>query len=78
MYHEATLVNLFEVLFITSMCQAGSELMLELVDYSARKLTRLQSGYDFKVHEPSASMNLGGMERGLPADASVERDGACH
>lgn len=76
LYHEATLVNLFEVLFYHKhVCQAGSELMLELVDYSARKLTRLQSGYDFKVHEPSATMNLGagmGDVDALPADASVE------
>lgn len=76
LYHEATLVNLFEVLFYHKhVCQAGSEQMLELVDYCARKLTRLQSGYDFKVHEPSANMNLGAGTGGgetLPPDASVE------
>jgi hypothetical protein len=75
MYHEATLVNLFEVLFYHKhVCQAGGEMMLEMVDYAARKLTRLQSGYNFRAHEPSASMNngVGTGEGQLPADASAE------
>ena len=51
MYHEATLINLFEVLlYHKHICQQGGDKMLELVDYIARKLTRLQSGYDFKTN----------------------------
>ena len=56
LYHEATLVNLMEVLlYHKHVCEAGGEKMLELVDYVARKVTRLQSGYDFRAHTPSTS-----------------------
>ena len=74
LYHEATLVNLFEVLFYHKhVCQAGSEKMLEMVDYAARKLTRLQSGYDFKVHSPLSNMSSesSSLDR-LGPDASEE------
>ena len=55
LYHEATVVNLIEVLlYHKHVCQAGGERMLELVDYAARKMTRLQSGYDFRTHNPEA------------------------
>jgi hypothetical protein len=56
LYHEASLVNLFEVLlYHKHICQAGGERMLELVDYVARKLTRLNSGFDFRKYDPSSS-----------------------
>ena len=35
--------------------------MLELVDYVARKLTRLSSGYDFRSHDPVSTNNSGGL-----------------
>lgn len=55
LYHEATVVNLIEVLlYHKHVCQAGGERMLELVDYAARKMTRLQSGYDFRTHNPES------------------------
>jgi hypothetical protein len=61
LYHEATIVNLLEVLlYHKHICEAGGELMLELVDYCARKLTRLQSGYDFRQHSPEALPSSGG------------------
>ena len=56
------------------MCQAGSEKMLEIVDYAARKLTRLQSGYDFKVHNPLSNMSSENSSFDKPGpDASEER-----
>ena len=56
MYHEATLVNLLEVLlYQRHFCEAGGERMIELVDYCARKITRLQSGYDFRQHSPQSA-----------------------
>ena len=55
LHHEATVVNLIEVLlYHKHVCQAGGERMLELVDYAARKMTRLQSGYDFRIHSPKS------------------------
>ena len=57
LYHEATLINLFEVLlYHKHVLEAAGELSLELVDYAARKLTRLQSGYDFRIFNPTSSM----------------------
>lgn len=56
LYHEATVVNLLEVLlYHKHVCEAGGERMLEVVDYVARKLTRLNGGYDFRAHQPSNS-----------------------
>ena len=58
LYHEATVVNLLEVLlYHKHICENGGEQMLELVDYVARKLTRLQSGYDFRSHDPSSGLS---------------------
>lgn len=56
LYHEATVVNLLEVLlYHKHVCEAGGERMLEIVDYVARKLTRLNGGYDFRCVEPCSS-----------------------
>jgi hypothetical protein len=58
LYHEATLINLLEViLYHKHVCESGGEKLLELIDYIARKLTRLSSGYDFRDHSPKASYN---------------------
>lgn len=44
LYHEATLVNLFEVFFYYKhVIEAAGEKMLDMVDYISRKLTRLHS-----------------------------------
>jgi hypothetical protein len=44
LYHEATVINLLEVfLYHKHVCEAGGDVMLELVDYAARKLTRLNN-----------------------------------
>lgn len=52
LYHEATIINLFELLlYHKHICEAGAERILELVDYVARKLTRINSGYDFRQIE---------------------------
>lgn len=52
LYHEATIINLFELLlYHKHICEAGAERILELVDYIARKLTRINSGYDFRQIE---------------------------
>mmetsp|Transcript_4636 Transcript_4636/g.4779 ORF Transcript_4636/g.4779 Transcript_4636/m.4779 type:complete len:433 (+) Transcript_4636:71-1369(+) len=56
LYHEATVVNLLEVLlYHKHVCEAGGEKMLEIVDYVARKLARLNSGYDFSAHDCNSS-----------------------
>lgn len=56
LYHEATVVNLLEVLlYHKHVCESGGERMLEMVDYVARKLTRLSGGYDFRAIEPCTS-----------------------
>lgn len=48
-YHEATVINLLECfLYHKHVCEAGGEKTLELVDYCARKLSRLNGGYDFR------------------------------
>lgn len=60
LYHEATLVNLFEVLlYHKHVCEAGGEMMIELVDYCARKLTRISSGYDFRQIDPRTNSTAG-------------------
>eukprot|EP01036_Dinobryon_divergens_P029944 gene29944-39117_t len=42
LYHEATVVNLLEVfLYHKHMCESGGEKILELVDYVAKKIARL-------------------------------------
>ena len=42
LYHEATVVNLFEILlYHKHVCESLGEKMIELVDYCSRKLTRL-------------------------------------
>ena len=53
LYHEATLINLFEVfLYYRHVCEAGGEKMLELVDYVSRKLARLNNtSYEFRQHD---------------------------
>jgi hypothetical protein len=52
LYHEATLLNLFEVmLYHKHICSAIGESMLELVDYVARKMTKLNGGYKFRERE---------------------------
>lgn len=50
LYHEATLVNLLEIfLYYKHFCEAGGELMMEMVDYVARKMIRLHhGGEDFR------------------------------
>lgn len=62
LYHEATVVNLLEVmLYHKHVCESGGEKMLELVDYVARKLTRLSSRYDFRSHDPVSTNSAGGL-----------------
>jgi zinc finger MYND domain-containing protein 10 len=72
LYHEATLINLMEVLFYHKhVCSQCGEKFIELVDYCARKLTRLQSGYDFRSRAPNTSSSS---SSGLSADkAASER-----
>ena len=58
LFHEATVVNLLEVLlYHRHVCDSCGEFMLEVVDYVARKLTRLNGGYDFRSIEPRASLS---------------------
>eukprot|EP00607_Mallomonas_marina_P000365 CAMPEP_0182434784 /NCGR_PEP_ID=MMETSP1167-20130531/71811_1 /TAXON_ID=2988 /ORGANISM="Mallomonas Sp, Strain CCMP3275" /LENGTH=453 /DNA_ID=CAMNT_0024625039 /DNA_START=49 /DNA_END=1410 /DNA_ORIENTATION=- len=53
LYHEATLTNFLEVLlYHKHVCECGGELLLELVDYTARKIMRLNGGYNFRDIEP--------------------------
>lgn len=61
LYHEATLVNLFEVfLYYRHACEAGGEKMLEIVDYVGRKLTRLNNpSYDFRAHDLAEEEEVG-------------------
>lgn len=74
LYHEATLFNLFEVLlYHKHVCEAGGESMFELVDLISRKLTRLQSGYDFRVVEPPSSSSSSGLPNAsASASASIK------
>ena len=68
LYHEATVVNLLEVLlYHKHVCEGGGEKMLELVDYVARKLTRLNSGYDFRAHDPCSTTTGGSSASSLGA-----------
>jgi len=72
LYHEATLINLFEVLmYHRHICEQSGEKFLDLVDYCARKLTRLQSGYDFSTVNPSStSTSTSASSAGVSADPS--------
>lgn len=63
LYHEATLCNLLEVLlYHASVCEAGGDAMVELVDYCARKINALNAGQfkalqEDKPEDPKASLN---------------------
>jgi hypothetical protein len=61
LYHEATLVNLFEVfLYYRHCCEAGGEKMLEIVDYVSRKLARLNNtSYEFRLHDLAEADEVG-------------------
>lgn len=55
LYHQASLINLFEVLlYHKHVCEAGGDMLIELVDYCARKLMRLNGGYDFSSYDPAS------------------------
>lgn len=52
MYHEATVVNLLEViLYHLNACQSADDAMLELADYCYRKLTLLNSNAFAALHK---------------------------
>lgn len=53
LYHEATVINLFEVFFYYKhVIEATGDKMLDLVDYLARKMTRLNTmNYKFRNHD---------------------------
>lgn len=54
LYHEATILNLFEVLlYHKHIAAAIGENMIELIDYVVRKLTKLNGGYTFRERETS-------------------------
>jgi zinc finger MYND domain-containing protein 10 len=54
LYHEATVVNFLEVfLYHKHVCEALGDRAIELVDFCARKLVRLNGGYDFRAIEPA-------------------------
>jgi zinc finger MYND domain-containing protein 10 len=55
LYHEATIINLLEIFFyhkhVCESCCGGNgngDRLIELIDYVARKLTKLNGGYDFR------------------------------
>ena len=53
LYQQATCINLLEVLlYHKHVCESGGELLMELVDYCARKFMRLNGGYDFSSYDP--------------------------
>lgn len=48
LYHEATIINLLEcLLFHKHIVAEMNDKLIELIDYIARKMIRLSSGYDF-------------------------------
>ena len=59
MYHEATLINLFEVIFFANQAvEASGDNLLELVDFCARHTIRLASDAvirDSRGHRPRVS-----------------------
>lgn len=56
LYHEATLVNLLEVvLYHGHACEAAGEIMMELADYCARKLALLNYRGAFEGATPAGS-----------------------
>jgi hypothetical protein len=60
LYHEATVINLLECfLFHRHVCAAAADQMVDLTDYCARKLTRLNGGYDFRQIDPNTGGNDG-------------------
>lgn len=64
MYHEATVVNLLEVLlYHKHINQAVGEQMIEMIDYCSRKLTRLNGGYNFRAIEPRPTVGQDGNDK---------------
>ena len=63
LYHEATLINLLEILFFHKhVCESVGDKLIEIVDYLARKLTKLNGGYDFRAVELSGRSSKGPQE----------------
>jgi hypothetical protein len=71
LYHEATVVNLFEVFFYYKhVCESVGEKMIELADYIARKLARLNDpSYNFRECDISTLSPTGASA--TPEDASA-------
>jgi zinc finger MYND domain-containing protein 10 len=58
LYHEATILNFLEiVVYHKHVVAALGERAMDLVDYCARKLVRLNGGYDFRSIEPASGVN---------------------
>ena len=60
LYHEATVVNFLEVfLYHRHVVEALKDTSVEVIDYCARKLVRLNGGYDFRAIEPADRSDKG-------------------
>jgi hypothetical protein len=76
LYHEATIVNLLEImLYHKHVCAAAGELMIELVDYVARKITKLNGGYRFREREASHGPSSGSTEDLRAFVAELDQNG---
>jgi hypothetical protein len=74
LYHEATLINLLEIiLYHKHICETNNDQMLELVDYCARKLTRLNSVYDFRSQDPNISNHISNLTHTKNINNIIER-----
>ena len=79
-YHEATLINFFEVLlYHKHIVSEMGDKIIDLIDYVARKLIRLSSGYDFRSLElnqnpPSSSTAYSSEQVKALAESLESRD----
>lgn len=78
LYHEATLINLLELFFYHKhLCEAGGDKVLEVVDFVARKLARLNNPhYDFRMDgiEKKNTVNKDAKEYAASLESRTPKD----
>jgi hypothetical protein len=78
MYHEATVVNFLEVfLYHKHVVEALGEKAIELIDFCARKLVRLNGGYDFRAIEPADQSDKSVKEKADDMAARTPKEEVC-
>eukprot|EP01031_Cornospumella_fuschlensis_P026726 gene26726-32295_t len=74
LYHEATVVNMLEIfLYYKHFVEAGGEMMIELIDYIARKIVRLNNGSsEFRLRDLSQEVSASEPEAAKKLASALE------